>query len=265
MLLRIGVAAAVLSFAGEAWAQAEQLMGRYRRWRAELDGDFRSSDNGLAGSEVDVHGNADLSEEQDLNELAAKLVLPMVGQVNLQYFFGAFEGDSTLSTDVTFGTAAFTAGTPVEAETEWKIWSILWEYGPGGGPAQGNPMTGFALQAGFKYVDIHLELASAALSEDATVKGWLPAFGVHYRQAVMRWAAVEIEVNSLFTDLFSYGGLDGTYLDAAVQVQVVYSGFYAGIGHRWFRIDVTDDKTDADETAADLKLDGFFIEVGIKY
>ena len=250
-----------LSFAADAWAQGEGLGVRARRWRSRIDGDFQADNSLLAGTNFDLRATADMDEEIDINDFGASFAFPGLGKVNLQFWEGSFWGETTLGQDVVLDGTTFTGGTPVDTTLDCKVGSILFEYSSR--PPAMFAGNAFAFQTGLKSINIKGEFESALDRQESAVKGYLPALGMHGRITVGQYLSVEVEANALFAEAFEMSGLSGTFYDAAVSGQFTMSGFYAGLGYRWFRIEAEDERG-GDKTQVDASIQGAFLEIGYK-
>lgn len=251
------------AFAAEAAAQ-ENISARARRWRTLIDGDFRADDNSLPGSSVDLRDSLDLEDEVDIDDFGAALPFPSLGRINVQYWTGSYEGDSILTQSVNFAGTTFGLGTPVETELEWQVGTFLFEYAPGGTSLLG--MGGnVTMQFGAKHLRVKATMESAGGSEEFEVEGFIPVVGFRSRFGLASFLQFEIEANFLPLETYEIQGISGTMYDGSVTALATFSSLHAGLGYRWFQLDIKDDRTDVDSSEADLEIKGFFAEAGIRF
>lgn len=261
MARSIPVVALVLLAAAQGWAQ-DTLGARLRQWRAEIEGDFQADDNLVPGSDINLHSQLNLEDEADMTDIGVLFGLPGIGRINFQYFFGEFDGDATLSNDITFGGTTFVGGTNVSSSMEWKVMTIMIESGvPGAGLT--GATTGMGI--GIKYFDFDLEISGSGVAEKGNVKGIVPVVGARARYPLTAFLFLEAELNGLFISSIASGGIEATILDASVALQAGWKSFYGGVGWRVFQMAGKDDRADVDEIEVDIELQGFFFEAGIRF
>jgi hypothetical protein len=257
-----------LAFASEAGAQQSSGLGQgigahARRWAAKMDGDITVDNNGTTGTGMDVHSDLGLTESENLNDIGLTFTFPMLGHVNLQYFWGDYQAVSTPSQNLTYAGTTFAAGTPITTDLGFKVWSLLFEQ-PMPGPAAFG-LGSFTLEGGFKFIRIDTEITDGVQTQSAALNGFFPVLGVHAKVPFSKLIAVEMDLNGIFLSGIAGGGFDGTFWDSAVTLQATVSYFYAGVGYRWFKLNVTDKNGTIDRFDASLNVKGFFLEVGLKF
>jgi hypothetical protein len=264
-LLPVVAAFTVLAWAEEAWAQAgpETLKARGRRWRAQMDGDMSSDNLGLAGTDFDLSSDANLDEDEpDINDIGLIFGMGSIGRINLQYWWGEFQGSDTLTRDIFFGGSIFNSGVQLDTKVEWKVWSVLFEYMmPGPGLMGASMLYG---QAGFKQISMEAELVGGGVGAESDFEGLCPAVGFRGSMMLSTWITLEAEVNGFFMKSLS-GGIEGTMWDVSVSAVAKLGPAYGGVGYRILTMDATDDDADVEKFEVDIEIKGIFIEVGVKF
>ena len=250
-------------FGIDAAAQDGTIAAKVRRWQAEIQGDIKSDDNGISGSDVDVDSALGFDSKENFDELHISMGLPIIGRFNFQYMKGGHEGTSTLDADITFGGTTFTASTEVDSELDFETYTLLWQFGAttpgviGGGVAAGGI-------AGIKYFDLHAEVHDRfGNSEDADINAPVPVIGAYVRLGLMKFLSIEAQVHGIkYFDTFNLG-IEGTFYDATIAVDVKVMGLFAGAGYRFYHLDV--EYEDGSETKVEFDLEGFFFEAGFSF
>jgi hypothetical protein len=266
------VTAAIVLLVTLAWAQElyaqgrgpkpESVSARARRWRAEIDGSFRADDLGVAGTSLSIADDMGLDEQADINDIGLSFNAGGVGKINLQYWWGAFEGDTTLTNTANFAGLTYPAGSVVSSQFDWKVWTLVFEYAvPGPGLGAGSTLLA---QAGFKYVSLIAEFDSPGLSAEAKFKGISPCIGFRGGMQLSTWLTLEGEVNGFFIKSVN-GGVDGTMWDLSVSAQAKFTLLYGAVGYRLLKMDASDTKSNVDTIESKLDIQGIFFEVGVKF
>ena len=256
-------AAAVLAlmagFGLDAAAQEGTIAAKVRRWMAEINGDIRVDDSGIDGTSIDVDSTLGLDEEEDFDELHATLGLPIIGRFNFQYLRGGYEGTNTLSNNITFAGTTFTASTQVDAKVDFESYTLLWQFGA---PVPGD--IGAGAIAGLKYLVIDAEVSdSFGNSEEAHVDAPIPVIGAYLRTNLMKFLSLEVQVHGIkYFDTFGTG-VEGTFYDATVALDLKFSGVFVGVGYRWYHFDLSYEN--GNDAEVELDLEGMFFEAGFSF
>ena len=247
----------------DAAAQDGTLAAKVRRWQADLRGDIKVDDSGISGTSIDVDSTLGFDSTEDFDELHVSMKLPIIGGFNFQYMRGGFEGTSLLTSDITFGGTTFTASTQVDSELDFETYTLLWQFGATTPGVIGGGMAAGAI-AGIKYFDIHAEIHdNFGNSEDADVNAPVPVIGAYVRLSLLKFLSVEAQVHGIkYFDTFNLG-VEGTFYDATIAVDVKVMGLFAGAGYRFYHLDFEyDDGSDAE---VEFDLEGLFFEAGFSF
>jgi hypothetical protein len=260
----LAVCVLMTALAADASAQGETIGAKVRRWQAEIRGDMKVNDGGSSGSSVDVENTFGFSDEEDFDEVHFSLGLPVIGKFNFQYLQGGYEGDATLSSDITFGDTTFTANTPIHSELDFKAYTLLWAFGAST-PGVVGLDAGGGMVAGFKYFDIHANVNDplTGTNENADIAAPLPVIGAYFRTALMKFLSVEAQVHGIkYFDTFGFG-VEGLFYDATIAVDLKLSGVFGGIGYRMMKFDFEYE----DDADGELEFDmtGLFFQAGIAF
>src|SRR5262245_21935239 len=247
----------------DAAAQDGTISAKVRRWKADLQGDIKADDNGLSGSNVDVDSTLGFDTEENFDELHISMGLPILGRFNFQYMKGGFEGTTVLTSDITFGGSTFTKDTEVDSELDFETYTLLWQLGAstpgviGGGVSAGGI-------AGIKYFDLHAKVGDRfGNSEDADINAPVPVIGAYVRLSLLKFLSIEAQVHGIkYFDTFGLG-IEGTFYDATIAADVKFMGLFAGVGYRYYHLDV--EYEDGGDTEVKFDLDGFFLEAGFSF
>ncbi len=246
------------------------LAMRYRYWMATLDGDVESEDTGVTASELGLDSTLGMDDKEMVNDIALWLPnLPLLGKLHVEYWWADFKGTSVINSDVGFSGRTFTAGSTLNSDMHWKVWSFMWEYtaqGPQLGSLAGFPGTsGITGQFGVRYIVADTDISDGVNNASAEMNAWVfPVIGTHASMNFGTFLSLNLQISGM--QLFGMSDLDGLHFDLQAWVAVHISSFHAGAGYRWFKLDVKDDSPKGtDELDLDLYVEGFFFEAGFRF
>jgi len=281
--MRTAVLASILlaAGAGEAFAQGRYgyqrdrgssapvtlggIGARYRHWMAEIEGDVRSTESGVSGSDFGINA---LDDKETIHDAAIWLPsLPIIGQLHAQYWWGGWDGGEFNASNFNFSGRTFGPG-DIDVEQEWKSFAFLWE-SPLGGVLAIFQSLGLTGQVGLKYVDMDMDiegfdLTGGPLSADVGTRAWMPVLGAAGSWNPLGFLGINLELNGGYlTGLFDIKGL---VFDFTATIRITISNFYLGAGYRWIKFDFTDDSPKgADELDVDVQIKGLIFEGGFRF
>jgi len=251
--------------ATEAFAQDGMIVGKARRWRAEISGNVEADDSGSDGSNVDLKSTFGLDNEEDFDEFHVTMGLPLIGRFNLQFLEGGFDGSRTVTNDFTFAGTTYTASTQISTELDFKVYTLLWQFGAST-PGVIGADVGAGFIAGLKYfeVDAVVQESSGGQREEMELKAPIPVFGAYFRMNLAKFLAIEVQAHGLkVPDSFGQE-VKGLLYDGTIALDAKIGPLFGGIGYRLFHFEVEGDDGSIEATA-DLDMKGIFFEVGISF
>lgn len=254
------LATALLSLAA---AQDEYGGIRYRYWDSAFTGIVRADGGGSPGTKVDLESDLDVDNHQLLNSGTAWVGSPDFGRFMVDFNFGRYTAREDVLRDITYAGTTFPAGQSVETEFEWRSLTSLFEYSlisPVGG---GTGKIRLGLRSGTHYLRILGVLEGGATEAQAAANAVLPVFGGVAEIYLGHTFSIEIEGRG--THIESFGSLSATLYEFSAAARFSYGGFFVGVGHRIFSLDLEDDRGEVDEIALDVKVQGFFFEAGFRF
>ncbi|MBW7956701.1 MAG: hypothetical protein H3C68_02300 [Deltaproteobacteria bacterium] len=229
-------------FLGAAPASAlVDIEGRY--WFSDIDGNIRFVDGGV-GTDIDLVNDLGMDDEDFID---ARITLEL-GSHRLRYGFMPlkWEGQNTITRNITFGDQTFSASTDVESELRIDYHRLGYQY---------NIIDTLDNHLGvifeLKYFDTEASLKAPAvpLDETETFKAPIPTIGIAAQASLPLLFSVGGEVTGITL------GSDAYLVDAEASINfepvpfIVISG-----GYRLFRLHV-----EHDSDLADLTLKGPFV------
>lgn len=247
----------------DAAAQDGTIGARIRQWNAEIDGSLEADDDNIDGTNVDVDSTFGFDEEEKFDELHLTMGLPIIGRFNFQYLRGEYEGSSTVSQDFNFAGTTFTASSRIDSKLEFEAYTLLWQFGAST-PGVVGADVGAGGIAGVKYFDIRAMVNDEfGNSEEAKIRAPIPVVGAYFRTNLASFLAVEAQIHGIqFFDTFNTG-LKGTFYDLTFAVDVKISGLFAGVGYRFFVMDV--EYENGADAEVDIEMTGYFFEAGLSF
>jgi hypothetical protein len=260
--LPVLVVSAFIAACPEAAAQ-DRISAKVRQWRAEISGSLQVEDDDIPGTDIDIDSQFGFDEEEAFNELHVAMGLPVIGRFNFQYMRGGFDGSEVISQDFTFAGTTFTANTRIDAELDFDVYTLLWQFGAST-PGVVGADVGAGGIAGVKYFDIRSHVSDEfGNSEDADIQAPIPVIGAYFRTNLASWLALDAQIHGIkFFDTFNTG-LEGTFYDLTVALDVKLSGLFAGVGYRIMKFDL--DYEDGTEAEVDMDMTGYFFEAGLAF
>jgi hypothetical protein len=242
-------------------APDQRVGARFRLWQADLEGMVRADDQMVPGDEIQVDQVLGIEQGENLNNAGLWVNLGKTIRLVADYWWGTFEGDEVLGTNVTFAGTVFSMGDRAMTELEWRNLTGLLEVGfrfPLGGLAElrAGP------RVGVKYLRIRGEITTPGDTDSAAVRGPAPVVGASAELYFGPYASLEIEGNGLKVSLFD---LEGTIYDVTAVVRAGYGGAFVGAGYRWFGLDLEGDDVGVEHAEVDLTIRGFFVEAGFRF
>jgi len=98
-----------------------EVWGEARYWRPTLESEIVASSAALIGTTIDPVTDLALDKEQNAVEARAGITLPGRHKLRVGYLSLSFDGDRTLTRDITFQGVTFTATTRVLSNLDVKI------------------------------------------------------------------------------------------------------------------------------------------------
>lgn len=259
--------AATLLFAGalEATAQSPDTAGfRGGLWRTTFEGEVMANDGGTAGTDIDIDSTLNLEQEEDLPYGTVWLGVPMVGRMIVDYWTGLYEGDETVTADVTFAGTTFTLGEDVHTEIDWRSLAFAFEYSFDTPLSRGTADLRLGLRGGVKYLRIDVLLESALRQEEETLHLPIPVLGAVAELRLGPYVSAVVEGLGMRVSSWDQG-ITGTVYDISASARIGYRGFFAGAGYRWFSLSLDDEREDGSEVSIDLGITGAFVEAGVRF
>jgi len=239
----LGTSAATAGGGAKGW-----LNIRLMAWYPALSG----SGNDEGGGDYDVRDDLGLDE----NELA---VVPQITVdfwifgFRTDYFAVEFEGDGTTQRDFTFGGITFPAGQDVSSTVKITAYRSL-----GMISFLDTDTVRLAGIIGFNYYTYDATIRGAT-SGSASSSGSLPFPVVGALVQVRIWDILLEAEGSGFA--INYGDVDATAIDVTVSAAWNFLTFgEVRVGYRFVSIDGT-----VDDTTMDIRIDGFFLAVGVTF
>ena len=236
---------------------------RYRRWKADLNGDARADDAGFTGTEIDVESILGIDQGLGIDNFSVWLGVPGSARLYLDYWEADFTGEHLLAQDITFSGTTFLAGSLVDTSLEWKSITALIELDlliP-----FGDTPLGLRLSPGIggRLMSLNGILESSGVEASAELKGPLPVLSGSAELYFAKFASVEMRLEGFGINDFQ--GFRGKYWDLTLALRGGYAGAFAGLGYRMFTIKIEDERADVDEIEIELGIDGLFVEVGFRF
>jgi len=161
------------------------IEGVLNLWNPDLNATIESESLGILGDKVDIKTDLGYVDKQ-IREF--RLVLRpakkhkfRIGYTPIKYSVD----DSILHRTIVFNGQKFNVGLPVNAEADWKVWRLGYEYDF---VSRDRGFFGAILEA--KYTHADFNLASPVTTEFASAKAPIPALGVIGRGYVARNVAL---------------------------------------------------------------------------
>ena len=236
---------------------------RYRRWKADLNGDARADDAGITGTKIDVDSILGIDQGEGIDNISAWFGAPGIGRLYLDYWKAGFGGDQVLPQDVTFVGKTFLANSLVDTRLDWKSLTAIVELGllvP-----FGESPFGLRLSPGFgaRFLSLEGTLKTTGLDESAEVRGPVPVLSGSAELYFAKFASAEIRLEGFGINDFQ--GFSGSYTDLTLAFRGGYEGAFIGVGYRMFTIGLEDERADVDKIEIELKIDGAFVEIGFRF
>ncbi|MBI2931589.1 MAG: hypothetical protein HYY16_08040 [Planctomycetes bacterium] len=254
---------AMLATAATALAQDDYVGGRYRLWQADFEGQVRADDQGVMGTDIDVESMLDIRQNLEIPDAAIWIGAPHVGRLIADYWRGEFEGDETLTTDVSFAGTTFSAGEQAHTEFEWRVLTAAYEYNFDIPLVSDLVSFRLGLGAGVKLVRLRGELTTSTTSNSENVRGPLPVLRLSGEFSLGTYLSIGLEADGLSVSDFE--GTSGRMSDVAVFVRGGYGGAFLGVGVRRFLLHVEGGSPQVDEVELDASIGGAFLEAGLRF
>jgi hypothetical protein len=258
-------ALATLLLPSTALAQeGEEIFGiRERAWLASLSGELRADGDSIVGTDIDVDSTFDFDPAL-FHDVTAWLYLPLlvIDRINVGYWFGEFDEETTAEETFTFGDQTFTVGTVIDAELEFDVLSLTVEKFL---LTPGTDKLGVALgiQAGLKFFDLRAEIRSRTFGVDESeeAQGPLPVIGGRLIAQLTAWFRFEAELVGIAG---TYADIRGAYFEGVIEAAFQpVENVLVGLGYKLVLLRLEDES--ADEFEVDLRLGGLFLVAGVKF
>lgn len=258
----MGPLAAALVLASAGSPQEEIVGGRFRHWRAEIQGTVKGQGDTFTATDIDLKSHLGMDDADAAGEVQAFLRFPVVGRFTGGYWRAAFKGEATLEETIVFDDNIFLSGSRVESELRLDVYSLSYEFilplpldsGPVG--------VELGFLGGLRVITADGSVESTLGSAQDTGSGGLPVLGGHLTLRVMSWLRAEGEFVGL---KFASDDRKVRYSEAYAEVVVQpWIGVFAGAGYKHVSLDLLD-RTGRTEFEADVTLDGFYLTAGVRF
>lgn len=188
-----------------------EVWGEFRYWRPTLESEIVASTAALAGTRVDPVADLGLDEEQNAFEGRVGLTLLGRHKFRIGYLPLSFDGDRTVTRDITFEGTTFTASVDrVLTDLDVKILRGGYEFDFFKTPVG---YLGILLEVHYFEGEARLRTVTSAKDETVDFKVPVPVVGLAFRAyPVTRILSVGAEVVGV------YAGSKGHYLDGEASV-----------------------------------------------
>ncbi len=209
-------------------------------WLMTPDGTVRFGSSSVDGTSLDLESDMGFDSAERIPGF--KLALGDVHQVGVGYFSMDIEADSRISENVRFGTATFPAGTDVASTWEGDIVQGFYRLNLGSSFAR------YGLLAGGMYIDFAASMEAEYGRSSQSVKALMPYVGGYFMGYPLPWVGVR---GSALASTWDWGDVSASMLDIELAGEFIFTpGVFVAVGYRHTGIDATfdDDNVDIDVT-----------------
>lgn len=166
-------------------------------WNPDLFGVISSEQFQLVGTQIDFLTDLGYVKTR-FKDMRIVLRPSKKSKFRIQYTPIEYEADTTFRRNIVFNGINFPAAVPIESSFAWKVWRLGYEYDF---VSRSRGFVGFLIDVRQTTVDARIRtnspIFSPAISEFATVKAPLPAFGVVGRAYPLRQVAINFEFSGM--------------------------------------------------------------------
>lgn len=251
----------VLLSASRAYAQDETVGVRLREWSAKMEGRIEAQGDSFPSTNISLDRTLGLDDEEVVHEVQAYLSLPVVGTFYAGWWFGTFEGDQTLTRDITFADVTFTAATTVKTQLDLDVYYLSYELVLPSLPLGDLVKVEAGVLVGLRgfVADGEVEAAGQRASENGGIG--FPVLGVHGALQVTQWLRADVEIMGL---PFKYGSSSIEYLEAFGEVVGQLGPLFAGVGYKVVSIELADHRSGTDFDL-DIDIEGLYVTAGLRF
>ncbi|MFQ5655524.1 MAG: hypothetical protein ACE5GW_12440 [Planctomycetota bacterium] len=222
-------------------------------WRADLDGDVQFSEGGLQGTRIDLSSELNLDDREEV--VVYRGTAQLLGTtLEGRYIDLTYKGSTTSTQPINFEGVSFPAGSDLVGRLDATLFTAHSRFG-----AFGFLPVAVGWIVGVDYVKVDASLASSAPTSQSASKAieeYIPVVGVtgsfNFPLGEYHLFA-DAEISGLW---LSYGGLDGTFIDAAGRAGIKFEEWLSlGVGYRLLELDFEDDNNNE----ANLSIGGPFV------
>ncbi|MGD9873044.1 MAG: hypothetical protein AB7T27_02120 [Kiritimatiellia bacterium] len=209
-------------------------------WLMQPAGDVSFGGEGEEGTGLDLEGDLGFDSAERIPGF--KLAIGDVHQIGIGYFSMDIEADSIMTENVRFGDAVFYEGTDVTSTWEGDIVQGFYRLNLGSSSAR------YGLLAGGMFIDFTAAMESEWGRSSQSSKAIMPYVGGYFMGYPVSWGGVR---GSVLASTWDWGDVSATMLDIELAGEVVFTpGVYVAAGYRHTGIDATfeDDNVDIDVT-----------------
>jgi hypothetical protein len=223
-------------------------------WQSELHAVVRADESIASGSDVDIESNLGLNGDKKLFVPYARL-----GNLYLDYLQNTYKGSQILTEDITSSGETFTTGTLVDSRLDLRMLSAYYVISLT--PQQSSY---FGPLIGLKYARIEQRIGSDYASASARLTAPLPVGGAEARVGIGGFAQITAQFAgySFAQPLF---GAEAYLLEYQVEAALRLSNISAGIGYRYFKLNVKAKAHHSDEMEFGLRLRGGFVSASLVF
>jgi hypothetical protein len=205
---------------------------------------------GIAGTTIDVQADLGFAQKQTY-EVRLSLRPAKKHKFNFHYVPLAYQGKTTLRSEIIFNGIRFPVSASVDSELRWNTYRFGYEYDF---VSKNWGYVGMLLEA--KYTDAQFTLTSPLDNEYVRAQAPIPAIGFTGRAYISRWASItgEFTFFKLPENIQSLKDYQAHYFDYDIYGTVNFTNnFGAQAGYR-----TLDLRYSAKSDRGEAKLDGFY-------
>lgn len=254
-------AAFVFLSAGSAFAQDEHIGLRVREWYARTSGTLSSQENGVPPTNLDLHDDLGLGEQQFTHEIQVYGRIPFFGRLYAGWWHSHDSGSGVLDKTVTFAGETFTASTQIDSEYTLDVAYLTYELALPTIPIGDLVQFEIAPNLSVRGIWASGSIEGSGLSGSDSGKVGLPTVGVHATVRLFDFIRTEAEVTGL---QFRYGDHEAHYLEVYGEAVVEPLPFlFVGVGYKLVQINYTNSGNDPSHVNLDIA--GFYITFGARF
>ncbi len=251
-----------LSSAPAVLAQDETLGIRWREWFANLNGHIQGQGDAVPAGDINLTRTLGLDDQENGHEIQLYLSLPFIGRLYAGYWWIDFDGQETLTRDITFADLTFSASTTVDTTLDLDMYYLTYEFMLPSIPLGGDQVRlDLGVQAGLRALlaDASIESSNLSAQDDGAIG--IPIFGLRGALQIASFLRTEFEIAGM---ALSYGSTSLSYVESFGEVVGQLGPAFAGVGYKWCTFDFDDSRGDVD-FSTEIRLDGFYLTAGLRF